>query len=198
MSDFSKPELRLADDAKEDWRIYRGTSMLRVFVPGDLLQTEKLSAAQVEVGDIIAFDTPRGSVTVHRVIKRMAGGILRTMGDNNPCPDTETLSPETTVFRVIAVKRADGDLEPVAGGAEGMKEFRRHRRQRLWGAELPRYAAGVCRRLWPFKRRLVAPVRFGTDEVFYASVSGPPIARRDAAGRVHWSSPWYRVIYKIG
>ena len=42
------------------------------------------------------------------------------MGDNNPCPDTETLSPETTVFRVITVKRADGELEPVAGGAEGL------------------------------------------------------------------------------
>ena len=197
MSDFSKPELRRADEAGEDWRIYRGSSMLRVFAPGDLLQTEKLSAAQAAVGDVIVFDTPHGGVTVHRVIARTADGELRTMGDNNPRPDAEKIAPEAPVFRVVAVKRADGRLEPVAGGAAGMKEFRRHRRQRRWGAELPRYAAGVCRRLWPFKRRLSAPLRFGDDEVFYASRTGPLVARRDAGGRVHWFSPWYRVIYKI-
>ena len=76
MSDFSKPELRRADEAGEDWRIYRGSSMLRVFAPGDLLQTEKLSAAQAAVGDVIVFDTPRGGVTVHRVIARNPDGSL--------------------------------------------------------------------------------------------------------------------------
>ena len=117
MSDFSKPELRRADDAKEDWRIYRGTSMLRVFVPGDLLQTEKLSAAQAEAGDIIAFDTPRGGVTVHRVIERMAGGRLRTMGDNNPRPDAETLSGLYAFAAGNGLTPAGATLPPYGGRA---------------------------------------------------------------------------------
>jgi hypothetical protein len=197
MSDFSKPELRRADDAGEDWRIYRGSSMLRVFAPGDLLRGEKLTAAQVEVGDIIAFDTPGGSVTVHRVIERTARGGLRTMGDNNPRPDPAPVVADAAVLRILEVRRKNGETEPVSRGAAGVKEFRRNRRCRWWEAELPRYAAGVCRRLWPFKRRLGAPVRFGDDEMFYASQPGPLVARRDAEGRVHWFSPWYRVIYRI-
>ena len=196
MSEFSAPDLRPAEPPDENRRIYRGESMLRVFVPGDLMRVEKLTAAQVEVGDIIAFDTPRGTVTVHRVIARLEDGSLRTMGDNNPAPDFAPVKPDATVMRVVSVRRSDGREEPVSRGKAGLAEFRRNRRRRWWTGELPRYMAGVCRRLWPFKRRLKAPVRFGRDEVFYAG--DVPVARRDAAGRVRWASPWYRVIYKIG
>ena len=196
MCDFSAPKLRPAEPPDENRRIYRGESMLRVFIPGDLLQVEKLKAAQVDLGDIIAFDTARGSVTVHRVIARLKDGNLRTMGDNNPCPDIDPVAPDATVMRVLAVRRNDGREEPVSRGKAGLKEFRRNRRRRWWSSEIPRYLAGVCRRLWLFKRRLGAPVRFGEEEVFYIR-RDTPVARRDAAGRVRWASPWYRVIYKI-
>ena len=196
MCDFPTPQLRPADPPDENWRIYRGDSMRRVFVPGDLLRVEKLTAAETEIGDIIVFDTPRGTVAVHRVIARTRDGKLRTMGDNNPVPDFAPIEPNTPVMRVVAVRRNDGREEPVSRGGNGMAEFRRNRRLRWWKSELPRYMAGVCRLLWPFKRRLGAPVRFGDEEVFY--VGNAPVARRDASGRVRWTSPWYRVIYKIG
>jgi len=196
MSDFSTPDLRPAGAPEENRRIYRGESMLRVFVPGDILQVEKIAAAQAEPGDIIAFDTPRGSVTVHRVIARDKDGGLVTMGDNNPVPDFSPVDPGAAVLRVVEVRRGDGREEPVTRGKAGMAEFRRNRRRRWWTGELPRYMAGVCRRLWPFKKTLRAPVRFGTEEVFY--VNATPVARRSADGQVRWNSPWYRVIYKIG
>lgn len=196
MSDFSKPELRPAEAPDENRRIYRGESMLRVFVPGDLLRVEKLTAAQIEIGDIIVFDTPRGTVTVHRVIERLGDGKLRTMGDNNPRPDPNTVAPDAVVMRVVSVRRTDGREEPVTRGKTGLAEFRRNRRRRWWTGELPRYMAGICRRLWPFKRKLETPVRFGDEEVFY--VGDTPVARREASGRVRWASPWYRVKYKIG
>ena len=196
MSDFSTPELRPAEPPDETRRIYRGESMLGVFVPGDLLRVEKLTAAQVEVGDIIVFDSPRGGVTVHRAIERTKDGGLRTMGDNNPAPDINLVAPDAVIFRVVEVRRGDGGTAPVSGGRTGMAEFRRNRRRRWFRRELPRYASGICRRLWPFKKTLPAPVRFGGEEVFY--VRGTPVAQRSADGRVRWFSPWYRVIYRIG
>ena len=197
MSDFSAPDLHPREMPGENWRIYRGSSMLGVFIPGDLLRGEKLTAAQVEVGDIIAFDTPRGSVTVHRVIARTKDGKLRTMGDNNPRPDVAPVDSDAQVLRILEEKLRDGTIVPVSHGKTGMAEFRRNRIRRWFQSEIPRYAAGLCRRLWPFKRRLTNSIRFGTDEVFYASSPNTPIVRRDAAGRLHWFSPWYRVIYKI-
>ena len=146
MSDFSTPQLRPAEPPDENRRFYRGESMLRVFVPGDLLLVEKLTAAQVEVGDIIVFDTPRGTVTVHRVIERLGDGKLRTMGDNNPGPDPVPVAADATVMRVVSVRRTDGREEPVTRGKTGMAEFRRNRRRRWWTGELPRYMAGICRR----------------------------------------------------
>ena len=197
MCEFSAPDLRPATPPGENWRIYRGSSMMGVFAPGDLLRGEKLRAAQAEVGDIVAFDTARGTVTVHRVIGRSAAGKLRTMGDNNPCPDFAPVEAEAQVLRILEVRRSDGRLDPVTRGEIGLAEFRRNRRRRWFRSELPRYAAGVCRRLWPFKRRLTAPVSFGGEEVFYAPGGKTPVARRDAAGRIRWFSPWYRVIYRI-
>lgn len=195
MNDFSTPELRPTALPDENWRIYRGESMLRVFVPGDILHVERIAAAQTELGDIIAFDTPRGGVTVHRAIARKPSGELVTMGDNNPRPDVYRIKPETTVFRVVEVRRGDGRSETVSGGKDGMAEFRRNRRRRWFQGELPRYASGICRRLWPFKRRLRTPVRFGGEEFFY--VRQKPVAKRSESGRVRWASPWYRVIYRI-
>lgn len=195
MFDYSKPVLRPAE-LPENQRFYSGESMRRVFVPGDLMQVEKMTMAErVDPGDIIIFRERPGRIVVHRVIARLEDGKLRTMGDNNPCPDFAPVAANAAVLRVVSVRRIDGREEPVSSGKEGITEFRRHRRQRWWGAELPRYAAGVCRRLWPFKRKLGAPVRFGDVKFFY--VGETPVARRDAAGLVHWFSPWYRVIYKI-
>lgn len=196
MREFSAPELHPAKPPDGDSKIYRGDSMRRVFRPGDLLRGEWLTAAQAEIGDIIAFDSVRGGVTVHRVIARTRDGKLRTMGDNNPCPDFTPVEPDAQVLRIVAVGGGDSEERPVSGGKTGMAEFRRNRRRRWFQSELPRCLAGVCRRLWPFKRRLSDPVRFGKDEVFYVR-RDTPVARRDAAGKIHWASPWYRVIYRI-
>ena len=195
MSDFSAPDMRPAKLPDGNWQIYRGESMLGVFVPGDLLRVESISAGQAELGDIIAFDNQRGGVTVHRAIERDRNGMVVTMGDNNPGPDLFHIRSDTAVLRVVEVLRCDGSTSAVSGGKAGMAEFRRNRRRRWWTKELPRYAAGICRRLWPFKRRLPPPVRFGAEEVFY--VNETPAAKRSRDGRVYWFSPWYRVIYRI-
>ena len=196
MSEFSPPEMHALPASGGDWRIYRGNSMLRVFAPGDLLQLEPLAAAQAEPGDVIAFDAPHGVAVVHRLIGRAPDGRLRTMGDNNPLPDAGTIPPDAAVFRVVAIREADGTLRPVARGAAGLAEFRRNRRNRWWHAELPRMLAGICRRLWCFKRTLNDPVRFGDEEIFYAGRT--PVARRGGDRCVRWTSPWYRVVYRIG
>ena len=194
MSDFSKPELVPHPANDKNWRIYRGNSMLRVFVPGDLLIVETAAAKKLRRGDVVCFDAPNGSLTVHRVIGRSADGGIVTMGDNNPRPDPDPLSPDAEVGIVRAVRKITGRETALRGGFAGMTAFRINRMRRF-GAQLSRMAAGALRRINPFRIALKAPVRFGDEEVFF--FRGIPVAKRGRAAREEWLSPWYRTFLRV-
>jgi len=75
-----------------------GTSMAPVLKEGDLIQYEKISPFEVEVGDIIVYRIPPllqkssdcSSIVAHRVVEirgTTAGLYYHTKGDNNPAQD---------------------------------------------------------------------------------------------------------------
>ena len=191
MSDFIPPELSPRSGVSDGERIYRGTSMLRVFTPGDILTVEPMRAGDVRRGDIICFAGPRGE-TVHRVVRKSAAGIV-TMGDNNRCHDPEPLGPDAKVWLVTARRDAAGVVHAVRGGKRGRFAFRINRMRRGCRWFFDR-VAGVLRRVMIVKYPLRHKVRFGGDELFY--FRSTPVLRRDAAGKETWLSPWYRVFFK--
>ena len=187
------PELTPGKTAADGERIYRGTSMLRVFTPGDILTVEPIRAGDVQPGDIICFDGIRGE-TVHRVVRKTATSVV-TMGDNNRCPDPEPLEPDAAVWLVTARRDAAGKIHKVSGGGRGLFAFRINRMRRgvRWFFDR---LAGVLRRVMIVKIPLRHKVRFGGDEIFYCG--GKPVLRRDGAGKETWLSPWYRAVFKAG
>lgn len=194
MSDFSKPEMSPRQTAGENWRIYRGNSMLRVFSPGDLLIVEPIPAGKAGKGDVVCFDPPNGRHTVHRVVGRRADGGIITMGDNNSRPDRCTLPPDAAIGIVRAVRKVSGRKVAIRGGFVGMTTFRINRLRRF-GARLSRLSAGALRRVNLFRIRLGAPVRFGDEEIFF--FRGTPVARRKRDAKEEWLSPWFRAFLKI-
>lgn len=195
MRDFSKPELLPHPASGENWRIYRGNSMRRLFENGDMLLVDPITAGEAVPGDVICFESPDGVQTVHRVIARNADGGIVTMGDNNRRPDDALLSPDQRVHRVRAVRRLSGEEIAVCGGASGLRKFRINRMRRFM-ARLSSMAAGALRRINPFRITLGAPVRFGNEEVFF--FHGKAVAKRGAKNCEEWLSPWFRTFFKIG
>jgi len=192
MSDFIPPELSERPAANGE-RIYRGTSMLRVFAPGDILTVEPLRAGDARRGDIICFSGARGE-TVHRVIRKSPDKIV-TMGDNNSRPDLEPLAPDAKVWRVTGRRDLKGKFHEVGGGSAGLLAFRVNRVRRAFRWCFDR-AAGALRRVMIVKYPLRKKIRFGSDEIFY--FRDTPVLRRDGAGNEKWFSPWYRVFFKAG
>ena len=193
MRDFIPPELSVRPNAADGERIYRGSSMFRVFTPGDILTVVPRRAGETQVGDIICFNGIRGE-TVHRVVRKNATQVV-TMGDNNASPDAEPLRPDAPVRLVTARRDAAGVVHEVPGGRRGVFAFRvnRARRGARWFFDR---LAGILRRVMIVKYPLRRKVRFGSDEIFY--FGGRPVLRRDAAGKEMWLSPWYRVFFKAG
>ena len=193
MSDFIAPELSPRSGISEGERIYRGTSMFRVFAPGDILTVKPIRAGEAQRGDVICFENPRGE-TVHRVVRKSADRVV-TMGDNNSGPDPEPLRPDANVWLVTGRRDLAGKLHKVEGGSAGLFAFRvnRMRRSVRWCFDR---LAGILRRVVFVKYPLDRKVRFGGDEIFY--FGGKPVLRRDASGRETWLSPWYRVVFKAG
>ena len=193
MSDFIPPKLSERSGAADGERIYRGNSMFRVFSPGDLLTVKPLRAGEVQRGDIICFEGPRGEI-VHRVVRKTATQVV-TMGDNNSVPDPEPLGHDARVWLVTTRRDAAGKLRKVSGGKRGLFAFRINRMRRAVRWCFDRLA-GVLRRVMFVKYPLRRKVRFGSDEIFY--FGSKPVLRRDASGKEAWLSPWYRVVFKAG
>ena len=193
MPDFTAPKLSPRPGVQDGERIYRGNSMFRVFIPGDLLRVRPLRAGDAEPGDIICFDGIHGE-TVHRVVRKTAVAVV-TMGDNNPRPDTEQLRPNDKVWLVTERCDVRGGRYAVYGGKRGMRTFRLNRMRRAlrWFSDR---SAGVLRRVLIFKCHLYKKVRFGADEIYY--FRNTPVLRRDASGKEVWLSPWYRAVFKAG
>ncbi len=92
-----------------------GYSMLPTLWPGDLLQVQAASFAQVEAGEVVLF-AREGRFFVHRVLQRMDGDaqqFLITRGDALPAPDA-FVKPDEVLGRVTTVRRKDRDI-PVPG-----------------------------------------------------------------------------------
>ena len=72
---------------------------------GDVVIIAKVSADNVELGDVIQFRVPEGITIMHRVIEiqETEGGGKRfiTKGDNNPQVDSEPVIPENVVGKAV-------------------------------------------------------------------------------------------------
>ena len=175
--------------------IYTSTSMLRVFSPGDLVETDDtVPFEELYVGDIIVFPASddSGKRIIHRIIKK-TGDSLTTMGDNNPAPDK---APVTVAQKpVLAVARilADGRRIPLCNGHRGMLQFRMNR-SRYW---MTRCLRRICRTLEPlmFWRKTLTETRKFGDSVFYY-VGNRPIAKITVKG-TRYLKPYWRLLYKV-
>lgn len=84
-------------------RVYSG-SMEPAIRTGDLIVTEPVSLAQIQVGDVITFASPKGYIS-HRVVsvESIEGDPVQflTRGDSNDGPDISPVAPENVVGKVI-------------------------------------------------------------------------------------------------
>lgn len=80
-------------------------SMLPIIKVGDVIIVQKITAAEVQTGDIIQFKTENIRVA-HRVIdirEENKQRVLVTKGDNNQSADTDPVLPEQVAGRVIGI-----------------------------------------------------------------------------------------------
>ena len=62
--------------------VYYGSSMYRVFTPGERLELEEVGFDDLQVGDVVVVNVPGQKQYVHRIIEKKSG-VAVTMGDNN-------------------------------------------------------------------------------------------------------------------
>ena len=173
---------------------YRGDSMKRVFRPGDEVLVEPVAAAECRPGDIIVFTGAAGGQVIHRVIAATAEG-LQTMGDNNDRPD-DGLRRAGDELRLARARLRRGRQVPLARGAAGMREFRRHRFRRA----CRRIGGKVLRiLLYPLgSRRLrlldaTSAHRFG--EVVHREWRGRLVARCYPDGKIRYTHWYWRLLF---
>jgi signal peptidase I len=99
---------------------YIGNSMLPTLLRGDILKVVQYSHRKIHVGDVIAFQTPKGgALIVHRVVSVNLNGV-RTKGDNNFRIDGWVLSPDDILGRIVSVNRG-GKNTIILSGFLGQK-----------------------------------------------------------------------------
>lgn len=106
-----------------------GYSMSGTFFPGDRLIMVPVKSERLQYGDVICFTSASAGAVAHRIIGGGPGAWI-TMGDNNPAPDKGAVTADDLQL-VTAVIR-DGVEHPVAGGAAGMRCFRKWRCRRFF------------------------------------------------------------------
>jgi signal peptidase I len=78
-------------------------SMLPVLAPGDLVLCEAISLNNIQVGDIVVFEPPRGgAITIHRVVSVGPSGI-KTKGDNVGVVDYWTLQKKDIQGKAVLI-----------------------------------------------------------------------------------------------
>jgi signal peptidase I len=98
--------------------VYVGNSMYPTFRAPDVLCVCRRGFTRIVVGDVIVFGEPGGEKRItHRVIG-MAGGAIRTRGDNNAYPDPWTLVDADVLGKVVFYQR-HRKLFKVRGGRSG-------------------------------------------------------------------------------
>ncbi|MBO4344218.1 MAG: signal peptidase I [Victivallales bacterium] len=185
-----------AADAKlQKFPLYTSTSMLRVFTPGDCVETdETVQFADLRVGDIVVFTSRSAAADriIHRIIRRTDGS-LTTMGDNNPAPDSAPVTADQLPALAVAKILPDGRRIPLARGAAGMRQFRMNR-LRYWTS---RTSSRIGRLLEPLMFWRLKPRKtkqFGDDIVFYAF--GRPVAQKTAKG-VRFTNPFWKLLFRV-
>ena len=173
--------------------IYTGNSMRGMFVPGEKLRLVPVPFKTLRPGDVVAvFD--RSPHYVHRIIESNAEYAV-TMGDNNDRPDVRKLTPDGHFLLVSEAVSADGSVRCVARGEDGMKQFRRRQRKRMFF----RMAGWPVRILKPLKF-LRIPARRETkfrDGTTQWSFCGIPVAARSPNGRTMYQHGWKRLFFRI-
>lgn len=192
----TEPDKRDAHERRlAEMPVYTSTSMLMVFEPGDLLETDdNVPFQEIKPGDIIVFPSKSkaGVNIVHRVISRTEDGLV-TMGDNNPGRDAYDVTPEQWIRLVTARIDRNGRRFTVSRGVAGMRQFRLHRCR----YKLLRLGGKVGRLLVPlmFWRRVPQKTKCFGDTVFY--YSGGNVIAKKKAGVVRFTSRLWKLLYKI-
>ncbi len=175
-----------------EFPVYYGNSMRGVFTPGERLQTVHVPFEKLSPGDIVAVS---GSLQyVHRII-RISGDIAVTMGDNNPLPDKELLSPQSSFLRVVGTVQPDGNIKAVKSGPAGMSLFLKNQRRRKF-RELSLRTLSLLRPLSFLRIPVSAHRRFGGNTVFY--FWNIPVFHRNTAGQITYRSILCRLLFRKG
>jgi hypothetical protein len=89
------------------------------------MSVEACPESDIVPGDVIVFTSRKSSQqrVVHRVVAVMPGRGVRTRGDNNSHPDSQPVSYEDILGRVVSVRRA-GRQRCLAGGSKDLRRAR--------------------------------------------------------------------------
>jgi len=158
---------------------FTGSSMLPLLHLGDRVELVPVAHDAVHCGDIIVFPGHDNKQIIHRVVRLSP---LQTRGDN--CDrDDPPIPTEASIHLAIAFLR-NGRRHLLTCGDEGLKEFRRHQRQRRLRMMLHRMLSPICA-LNPFKVpfQKLTHSTFGERCVYYAGKR--PVGWRDQDGW-HW------------
>lgn len=177
-----------------DTGLYHGTSMYRVFVPGERLIVREIAPDELVCGDVVVVTYPDREPVVHRVIRKDKVE-LQTMGDNNSHADEPVRFDDGHTFQlVVEAESLSGERRRVINGAKGLRLFYRNQRR----MKIRRMFSRI---LWSFEScffwRLRADhiCRFGDDEVYY--YRSTPLARRYGNGRTVYLKWYLRLLYKV-
>ncbi len=107
------------ETVKSKYSTCTGPSMNPTLKPGDGLDLYAYrDRAEIQVGDVIVYPHPFGTVdVVHRIIEIRDDGVI-TRGDNNNKIDPYTVGFEDIIGKVIAAKRKNRRIS-VKGGKRG-------------------------------------------------------------------------------
>lgn len=173
-------------------KIYRGSSMRRVFRDGEMIYLERIDFLRVRRGDVLVFKRGDGVWIIHRAVKKTGKEII-TRGDNCTSCDSEPLTSRHELFRAIYVGGLNGVVRPVYNGWFGCWHSfgnRLRRRGRV-------IFGGVVNSLLPFmwwRRTLKEPVMVGAVAHFMAG--GKLVAVR-SRGEVKYKKAINKIFYKL-
>ena len=97
--------LQIALATTTPWVAIASGSMSPALKVGDLVIVQGVPPTNIQVGDIIVFDPPQGSRTIHRVtkIQTLPNGTIqfKTKGDANPNEDLHWIPEQNVHGRVL-------------------------------------------------------------------------------------------------
>jgi len=112
----------MMDTSRKNFTVrYTGPSMRPTLMPGDLL-TVQTECPDLLLGDIVIFRDREGQTIAHRIVAIDQAGV-RTRGDNNSEPDTESVPRERLIGRVTTLARGKRSIT-IKGGFLSGKTYR--------------------------------------------------------------------------